>query len=35
MLEKDDAVAAWREAIGPTDPEVARKTAPNRFSLSV
>jgi len=28
ILEKEDGIQAWREAMGPTDPDVARKEAP-------
>jgi nucleoside diphosphate kinase len=30
ILEKENAVSDWREMIGPTNPQTARETAPNR-----
>lgn len=33
VLEREDAVRSWRELIGPTNAEQARKDAPNRWVL--
>ena len=29
LLEKEDAICAWRELLGPGDPSVGRKVAPD------
>ena len=33
LLEGTDSVSTWRQIIGPTDPEIARKTDPSRYTL--
>ncbi len=34
-LARENAIAAWRELIGPTNSEKARETAPTRFLFSL
>lgn len=34
VLEREDAISEWRSAIGPTDPDAARNTHPERFRPS-
>lgn len=31
VLEKDNAIKAWRDLAGPTNTEKARELAPNRY----
>ncbi len=33
VLGKDDAIAGWRDLIGPTNTAKARESAPDRFDI--